>query len=99
MLHFAVVILASLLAAVISSNLVSIWLWVRARHMLRDLPRLAADSTLLGVSDRFRGPQRHLDMLGGTHSMSYGCATVLCLRYVICYRDSQEAQKESSEEL
>jgi hypothetical protein len=73
MLHVFVVFFSVLLASLVSSNLLSVWLWVRARSMLRALSRCPAESTLLGVTERCRGPYRHLEVLGGCLCMAYCC--------------------------
>eukprot|EP00884_Botryococcus_braunii_P009649 jgi/Botrbrau1/18686/Bobra.0386s0014.1 len=42
---------------------VRVCLWIRARYMLRNLPRANDDATFFGVSKKFNSPYRHLAML------------------------------------
>lgn len=42
-----------------------VWLWIRARYMLRHLPRDTEEtSTLLGCPPKMMGPHRHLAYIG-----------------------------------
>lgn len=62
------------------------FLWIRARYMLRKLPRPAEDATILGFPKKFASPQRHIATLGACWYEA-GCSLCRAGWYSHMWRD------------